>query len=117
MEDCIMTITLSGLQNQSHAGTSHPSRPSSTTTPTSGVNDSLIARIGFCHQQAIAALTTLEAEEWYAEQNGLIDALIERDCTHQYQGRPALEERYSRGLKDGRVLIQVAKQKLSCRHS
>jgi hypothetical protein len=117
MEDCIMTTTLFGLQNQSHAGTSHPSRPSSTTTPTSGANDSLIGRIGFCHQQAIVALTTLEAEEWYAEQNGLIDALIERDCTHQYQGRPALEERYSTGLKDGRVLIQVAKQKLSCRHS
>jgi hypothetical protein len=56
------------------------------------------------------ALTTLEAEEWYAEQNGLIDALIERDCTHQYQGRSALEERYSTGLKDGRVLIQVAKK-------
>jgi len=110
-----MTTTLSGLQNHSHAGTSHPSPPSSTATPTSKVNDSLMARIGFCHQQAIAAPTTLEAEEWYAEQNGLIDALIERDCTHQYQDRPALEERYSRGLKDGRVLIQVAKQKLSCR--
>jgi hypothetical protein len=117
MEDAIMTTTLSGLLNQGDAATSQPSRLSITTTSTSEVNDSLIARIGACHRQAMEALTTLEAEEWYAEQNGLIDALIERDWTHQYQDRPALRERYTRGLEDGRVIIQVAKKTLSCRHS
>ena len=109
--------TLPGLLNQVDAATSHPSRPSLNTTPTSEVNDGLIARIGWCHRQAIEALTTLEAEEWYAEQNGLIDALIERDGTHQYEDRPALQERYTRGLEDGSVLIQMAKKTLSCRHS
>lgn len=101
-----MTTTLPGLQNQVHAATSHSSRSSITTTPS---NSYLIARIEWCHRQATEALTTLEAIEWYTEQNGLIDALIERDCSHDYQDRPTLRERYIRGLQDGRVLIQVAK--------
>ena len=56
-------------------------------------------------------------KEWYSEQKGLIDALLERDCTPEYQGTPALRERYSRGLQDGRVLIQVAKIRPSCHHT
>ena len=111
-----MTTTLPGLLNQVDAATSHPPRQS-ITTPSSDVNECLIARIGWCHRQAMEALTTLEAEGWYAEQNGLIDALIERECAHEYHNRPALRERYNRGLQDGRVLIQVAKKTLSCRHS
>ena len=103
-----MTTTLPGLQNQVPAATSHSSRPSITTTP-SEVNGYLIARIEWCHRRATEALSTLEAIEWYAEQNGLIDALIERDCSHDYQDTPTLLERYRRGLQDGRVLIQVAK--------
>jgi hypothetical protein len=104
-----MTRTLSGLLNQADGATSHQFPPSNTTTPTSEVNDYLTARIEWCHRQATEALTTLEAIEWYAEQNGLIDALIERDCSHDYQSTPTLRERYTRGLQDGRVLIQVAK--------
>lgn len=109
-----MTTTLAGLLNHVDAATSHPSPSRNTITPTSEVRAFLIARIGWCHGQAMEALTTLEAEEWYAEQNGLIDALIERDCTHEYEDTPALLERYTMGLRDGRVLIQVAKKKPSC---
>ena len=91
-----MTTSLPGLLNQVNAARWKG-------------NDCLIARIRWCHQQATEALTILEAVEWYAEQNGLIDALIERDCSHDYQDRPTLRERYTRGLQDGRVLSHVAK--------
>ena len=103
-----MTTTLAGLQNQVPAAASHSSRPSIATTP-SEANDYLIARIEWCHRRATQALTILEATEWYAEQNGLIDALIERDCSHDYQDTSTLGERYTRGLQDGRVLIQIGK--------
>ena len=109
MEDFIMTTALRSLQNKVEAATSHQCRSLITTTPTLKVNDYLTARIEWCHRQATEALTTLEAIEWYAEQNGLIDALIERDCSHDYQDTPTLRERYTRGLQDGKVLIQVAK--------
>lgn len=105
------------LLNQVDAATSRPFRPSIGPTCTAEVNACLIARIGWCHRQAMEARTTLEIEEWYSEQKGLIDALLERDCTPEYQGAPALRERYSRGLQDGRVLIQVAKIRPSCHHT
>ena len=108
---------LSNFLNQVDAATSRPSRPSTSSTPTAEVNACLIARIGWCHRQAMEARTTLEVEEWYSEQKGLIDALLERDCTSEYQGTPALRERYSRGLQDGRALIQVAKIRPSCHHT
>ena len=113
MEDSM----LPDLHNQVDAATRCPSRPSVGFTPTAEVDACLIARIGWCHQQAMEARTTLEVEEWYSEQEGLIDALLERDCTPEYQGTPALRERYCRGLQDGRVLIQVAKIKPSCHHT
>jgi hypothetical protein len=109
MEDFIMTTALRSLQNEAEAATSHQCRSLITFTQTLGVNDYLTARIEWCHRQATEALTTLEAIEWYAEQNGLIDALIERDCSHDYQDTPTLRERYTRGLQDGKVLIQVGK--------
>jgi len=111
---------LPNFLNEVDAATSRPSRPSrasSVSTPTAEVNACLIARIGWCHLQAMEARTTLEVEEWYSEQKGLIDALLERDCTPEYRGTPALRERYSRGLQDGRVLIQVAKIRPSCHHT
>jgi hypothetical protein len=113
MEDSIMTTALRSSQNKVEAATSHQCRSVITTTPTLKVNDYLTARIEWCHRQATEALTTLEALEWYAEQNGLIDALIERDCSHDYQDLSTLRERYTRGLQDGKVLIQVAKTHIS----
>jgi hypothetical protein len=105
------------LLNQVDAGNSRSFRPSIGSTSTAEVNACLIARIGWCHRQAMEARTTLEIEEWYSEQKGLIDALLERDCTPEYQGMPALRERYRRGLQDGRVLIQMAKIRPSCHHT
>jgi hypothetical protein len=113
MEDSTMTTALRSLQNKGEAAASHECRSVITTTPTLKVNDYLTARIEWCHRQATEALTTLEAIEWYAEQNGLIDALIERDCSHEYQDRPTLLGRYTRGLQDGKVLIRVAKSHIS----
>jgi hypothetical protein len=108
---------LPNLLDQEDAATSCPSCPSIGSTPMAEVNACLIARIGWCHRQAMDARTTLEVEAWYSEQKGLIDALLERDCTPEYEGTPALRERYRRGLQDGRVLIQVAKIRPSCHHT
>src|SRR5690242_13319051 len=90
---------LPNLQDQVDEATSCPSCPSIGSTPTVEVNACLIARIGWCHRQAMEARTTLEVEEWYSEQKGLIDALLERDCSSEYQDTPALRERYGRGLQ------------------
>lgn len=118
LRDVFMEVSmLPNLLNEVDAATSGPSCPSIGSTPTPEVNACLIARIGWCHRQAMEARTTLEVEEWYSEQKGLIDALLERDCTPEYQGTPALQERYRRGLQDGRVLIQVAKIRPSCHHT
>ena len=105
------------LLNQVEGAISRPSGPSIGSTPAAEDDACLIARIGWCHRQAMEARTTLEIEEWYSEQKGLIDALLGRDCTPENQGTPALRERYSRGLQDGRVLIQVAKIRPSCHHT
>jgi hypothetical protein len=112
-----MTTMSANALTQAEATAGHPSRPSIVATSCAEVNACLIARIGWCHQQAMEALTTLEAQGWYAEQKGLIDAFLERDYAHEYQGTFALQERYYRGLQDGRVLIQVAKIRPSCHHS
>jgi hypothetical protein len=108
---------LPNLRNEVDATTNRPSRLSIVSTPSAAANACLIARIGWCHRQAMEARTTLEVEAWYSEQKGLIDALLERDCTPEYRGTPALRERYSRGLQEGRVLIQVAKISPSCHHT
>lgn len=69
---------------------------------------SLIARIQWCQKQQMNARTEGEREEWCAEEDGLKDALLQRDRTDQYQySLPAVFERYVTGLEDGRVLIRA----------
>jgi hypothetical protein len=69
---------------------------------------SLIARIQWCQKQQMNARTEGEREEWCAEEDGLKDALLQRDRTDQYQySLPAVLERYVTGLEDGRVLIRA----------
>jgi hypothetical protein len=75
-------------------------------------NACLISRIGWCHRQALKARTPADAKKWWAETQGLIDALLCRDSTFQYEGMPLLGERYASGLKDGEMMIQAA----SCHH-
>lgn len=111
-----MTTMLPTLVTQEDAASSHPSRASIAPTATVEVKPCLIARIGWCHREALKALTTREVEEWCAEKQGLIDALLQRDCTYEYQHSPVLLERYATGLEDGRVLIQAARIRPSCGH-
>ena len=112
-----MTTIVEDLRNLVAAATNRPCGGSIARTSCTQVNACLIARIGWCHRQAMEASTTLEIEKWHAEQKGLIDALLERDCTHEYPETIGLRARYARGLQDGRVLIQLAKIKPSCHHT
>jgi len=69
---------------------------------------SLIARIQWCQKQQMNARTEGEREEWCAEEDGLKDALLQRDRTDQYQySLPAVLERYVTGFEDGRALIRA----------
>ena len=111
-----MTTMLPALISEEDVAYSHNDHPSITTTATGDINACLIARIGWCHRQAMKALTTPEAEEWRAEEQGLIDAFLKRDCRYEYQDRPVFRERYTMGLEDGRVLILAASIRPTCGH-
>ena len=111
-----MTTLLPTVINQDDVKLPHTNRSSLASTTPPDVNACLMARIGWCHRQALKALTTLEVGEWYAEKQGLIDALLQRDCTYAYQDMPGLRERYAMGLQDGVVLIQAARIRHACNH-
>ena len=69
---------------------------------------SLVARIEWCRRQRRQAPTQREVEGWCAEEEGLLDALLERDHTDQYRhSPPSVFERYAMGLEDGRALIRL----------
>ena len=68
----------------------------------------LVARIEWCRRQRRQAPTQCEVEGWCAEEEGLWDALLERDHTDQYRhSPPSVFERYAMGLDDGRALIRL----------
>ena len=70
---------------------------------------SIASRIEWCQRQSTQARAQLELEGWQAEEEGLRDALFNRDHTNQYQQRsPGLFERYALGLQDGRAVIRTA---------
>jgi hypothetical protein len=51
----------------------------------------------------------LELDGWHAEEEGLRDALLNRDHTNQYRYGPSgVFERYVMGLQDGLALIRAA---------
>jgi hypothetical protein len=114
-----MTTMLPPLIDREGAAPSrtHHSNVSTTPPPTAHTNACLIARIGWCHRQAMNAMTASEMEEWWAEKQGLIDALLHRDSTYEFEGRPVLRLRYTMGLEDGGVLIRTARVRPSCHHS
>jgi hypothetical protein len=111
-----MTTILTTLVKQEDAASSGSYGSSIGSTETADIRTCLIARIGFCHMQAMKARTSQEAQGWRAEEEGLIDALLKRNCTYEYQDRPGLLERYTMGLNDGGVLIGAARIKPSCHH-
>lgn len=74
-------------------------------------NTSLVARLEWCQRQGTQARTQAELEGWRAEEEGLRDALLNRDRTYQHRcSLTGVLERYAMGLEDGRVLIRVARR-------
>ncbi|HEX9137345.1 MAG TPA: hypothetical protein VF905_10440 [Nitrospirota bacterium] len=73
-------------------------------------NTCIIARIEWCRLQRMHAPNQAESERLRAEEEGLLDALLYRDHTDEYQySPPGMLERYAMGLEDGRALIRLAK--------
>ena len=72
-------------------------------------NTYIIARIEWCRRQETHAYSRAELEGWLAEEEGLRDALLNRDRTYQYQySPPVVLERYAMGLKDGQALTRLS---------
>ncbi len=72
------------------------------------VSISIASRIEWCRRQSMQACTPLEAAGWQAEEDGLWDALLDRDHTNQYQQSPTgVFARYTMGLQDGHALIHT----------
>ena len=66
-------------------------------------------RIEWCRRQSRQACTPLEAAGWQAEEDGLWDALLNRNHTDQYQHcPPGVFKRYVMGFQDGQALIHAA---------
>jgi hypothetical protein len=70
---------------------------------------SIASRIEWCRRQSPQARTPLEREGWQAEEEGLRDALLNKNHTYQYQqGQPGVFERYAMGLQYGREVLRTA---------
>jgi hypothetical protein len=70
---------------------------------------SIASRIEWCRRQKIQAREQLELEGWQAEEEGLRDALLNRNHTNQYQHCPlGVFKRYVMGFQDGQALIHTA---------
>jgi hypothetical protein len=71
--------------------------------------ESIASRIEWCQRQSTRARAQLELEGWQAEEEGLRDALFNRNHTNQYQHcPPSVFVRYVMGLQDGEALIRTA---------
>lgn len=69
----------------------------------------IAARIEWCRHQGTQARTEPELEGWRAEEEGLRDALLNRDHTNNYQySPPGVFVRYAMGFQDGQALIRLA---------
>lgn len=70
---------------------------------------SIASRIEWCRRQRTQACAQLELAGWQAEEDGLRDALLNRDHTIQYQQcPPGVFKRYAMGLRDGQALIHCS---------
>jgi hypothetical protein len=70
---------------------------------------SIASRIEWCRRQSTQAQTPLERVGWHAEEEGLRDALLNKNHTYQYQqGPPGVFERYAMGLQYGREVLRTA---------
>ena len=72
-------------------------------------SESIASRIAWCQRQKTQSSALLDLEGWHAEEEGLRDALLNRDRTNQYRDYPrGVFERYLLGLQDGRAMIRIA---------
>jgi len=70
---------------------------------------SLASRIEWCQRQRAQACAPRERAEWQAEEEGLWDAVFNRDHMTQYQQGPAaVFERYALGLQDGHAMMRTS---------
>jgi hypothetical protein len=70
---------------------------------------SIASRIEWCRQQKMLARAQPELDEWQAEEEGLQDALLDKNHTNQYQYcSPGVFKRYVMGFEDGQALILAA---------
>ncbi len=73
------------------------------------VTNFIINRIEWCRRQRTQAGSQPELEAWRAEEEGLLDALLDRDHRNQYRHCPGdVFERYAMGLQDGQAMIRAA---------
>lgn len=73
------------------------------------VAEPIASRIAWCQLQKSQASAPFDLEGWQAEEDGLRDALLNRDHTNQYRYcPPVVFERYVMGLQDGLALIRAA---------
>lgn len=71
-------------------------------------SESITSRIAWCQRQKSQSSALLDLEAWHAEEEGLRDALLNRDHTNQYRDCPRdVFERYLLGLQDGRAMMRV----------
>src|SRR5512134_3510760 len=83
----------------SEACTIQPRRRAMASTTTSVISG-IITRIEWCRKQRTKARTQPELEGWRAEEEGLRDAILDREHTNQYRySPPAVSERYAIGLE------------------
>ena len=69
----------------------------------------VLFRIEWCRRQRTKTHTGPENEGWRAEEEGLRDALLNRDHTSNYRyAAPGMLERYVLGFQDGQALIRAA---------
>lgn len=68
--------------------------------------NTILSRMERCRLQRKGSVTRDEEEGWYAEEAGLVDALLGRDRTATTH--PSLLERYRLGLEDGQALLRFA---------
>lgn len=69
----------------------------------------VLFRIEWCRRQRTKTHTGPEHEGWRAEEEGLRDALLNRDHTSHYRhAAPGMLERYVLGFQDGQALIRAA---------
>ena len=70
---------------------------------------SIASRIEWCRRQCTQACAPREVAGWQAEEEGLRDALFNRDHTNQYRQYPSgVFERYVMGLQDGQAVLRTA---------